>query len=63
MLRILITSKLAIDRLIREDTGQGLTEYALILALIGVAAIVALSLVGGPTQGVLSTAGNSLARG
>ncbi len=63
MLRISINAKLFIDRLTREDAGQGLTEYALILAVIAVAAIVALSLVSGPTQGALSTAGSSLTHG
>ncbi len=39
--------KLAIARLLDEDEGQGLTEYALILALIAIVAIVALNFLGG----------------
>jgi pilus assembly protein Flp/PilA len=44
----------------RDQDGQGLTEYALILALIAVVAIVALKLLGGKVTSVLSTIGNSL---
>ena len=43
----------------RED-GQGLAEYALILALIAILAIVALIFLGGQVSKVLSTVGNSL---
>jgi Flp pilus assembly pilin Flp len=42
------------------DDGQGLTEYALILALIAVLAIVALHLLSGKVTDALSTVGNSL---
>jgi pilus assembly protein Flp/PilA len=44
----------------RDQDGQGLTEYALILALIAVVAIVALKLLGGKVTSVLSTVANSL---
>jgi Flp pilus assembly pilin Flp len=40
--------------------GQGLAEYALILALIAVVAIVALIFLGGQTSKILSTVGKSL---
>ena len=46
-------------RLSRED-GQGLTEYALILALIALVAIVALSVLGNDVTSALSTVGNSI---
>ena len=42
------------------DDGQGLTEYALILALIAIVAIVALSFLGGSVTRVLSSVGRSL---
>lgn len=41
--------------LFREETGQGLTEYALILALIALVAITALTLLGGNVTKELST--------
>jgi pilus assembly protein Flp/PilA len=43
----------------RED-GQGLAEYALILALIAIIAIVALIFLGGQVSQILSTVGNSV---
>jgi Flp pilus assembly pilin Flp len=42
------------------DDGQGLTEYALILALIAVVALASMTLVGGSITTVLSTVANSL---
>jgi pilus assembly protein Flp/PilA len=42
------------------DDGQGLTEYALILALIAIVAIVALHFLGGKVNDALSTVGSSL---
>jgi pilus assembly protein Flp/PilA len=45
--------------LTRED-GQGLTEYALILALIAIVAIAALTLLGGKVTSALSTVGRSI---
>jgi Flp pilus assembly pilin Flp len=44
----------------RGETGQGLAEYALILALIGVAAIVAITFMGSSINTTLSTLGNAL---
>lgn len=41
----------------QEPTGQGLAEYALILALIAIVAIVALLFLGHEISGVLSTIG------
>ena len=40
--------------------GQGLAEYALILALIAVVAILALVFLGGKISGILSTVGATL---
>jgi pilus assembly protein Flp/PilA len=43
-----------------DDEGQGLTEYALILALIALVAIVALNLVGGDVTSQLNSVGSSI---
>ena len=44
----------------RDEEGQGLAEYALILALIAIVAIVALIFLGGQVSTILSTVGNSV---
>ena len=49
-----------ISRAFEDEDGQGLTEYALILALIAVIAIAALTFLGGQVTDTLSTAANSL---
>jgi pilus assembly protein Flp/PilA len=52
-----------IERLIDKtphDDGQGLAEYALILALIAIIAIVALIFLGGQVSQILSNVGNSV---
>jgi pilus assembly protein Flp/PilA len=43
-----------------EDEGQGLAEYALILALIAIVAIVALIFLGTQISGIISEVGNSV---
>ena len=43
-----------------SDTGQGLVEYALILALIAIVAIVALLFLGGQVSSIISTVGSSI---
>lgn len=43
-----------------DDDGQGLAEYALILALIAIVAIVALIFLGTQISDILSETGNSL---
>ena len=45
---------------VRGDRGQGLAEYALILALIAIVAIVALIFLGSQISTILSTVGKSL---
>jgi len=50
----------AILRLSRDESGQGLAEYALILALIAIAAIGALTFLGGDVTTQLSTVANSV---
>jgi pilus assembly protein Flp/PilA len=44
----------------RDEEGQGLAEYALILALIAIVAIVALIFLGGQVSGILNTVGSSV---
>jgi pilus assembly protein Flp/PilA len=46
-------------RLIRRK-GQGLVEYALIASLIAIAAIVALTFLGGRVSNLFNTVGNTL---
>jgi len=43
------------DLLDRDEEGQGLAEYALILALIAIVAIAALTLLGTQISGILNT--------
>ena len=43
-----------------EDAGQGLAEYALILALIAIVSIVALTFLGGNIAAILSKTGGSI---
>ncbi len=44
----------------QDEEGQGLAEYALILALIAIVAILALIFLGGQISGILSNVGNSV---
>lgn len=60
MLSIFTQLQVMLARVFDEEEGQGLTEYALILALIAVIAIAALTLLGGKVTSVLSTAANSI---
>ena len=47
-------------RLYREASGQGLAEYALILALIAIISIVALLFLGSQVSDKLSVIGNTI---
>ena len=47
-------------RIHSDDDGQGLAEYALILALIAIVAIVALLFLGGQISSILNTVGQSV---
>jgi pilus assembly protein Flp/PilA len=52
---------LALMRLVSSDEeGQGLAEYALILALIAIIAIIALIFLGNQVSSILSTVGQSI---
>ena len=44
----------------RRDDGQGLAEYALILALIAIVAIIALIFLGTQVSGILNVVGKSV---
>jgi pilus assembly protein Flp/PilA len=44
----------------RDERGQGLAEYALILALIAVLAIAAVTFLGGQINAILSSVGTSI---
>ena len=44
----------------RDEDGQGLAEYALILALIAIIAIIALIFLGNQVSSILSTVGDSV---
>lgn len=46
--------------LTKDEEGQGLAEYALILALIAIVAIVALLFLGQQVSGILNTVGGSV---
>ncbi len=49
-----------IDLFRRDEEGQGLAEYALILALIAIVCIAVLIFLGDKIGGAMSTVGNSL---
>ncbi len=52
--------KTLISKLYRDEEGQGLVEYALIASLIAIAAIVALTFLGGRIGNLMNTVGNTL---
>jgi pilus assembly protein Flp/PilA len=54
----LLTRFLAVTQ--RDEDGQGLAEYALILALIAIVAIIALIFLGTQVSKILSTVGGSV---
>jgi pilus assembly protein Flp/PilA len=57
----MINIQLAVTSLLdRDEEGQGLAEYALILALIAIVAIVALLYLGSQVSSILSTVGTSV---
>ena len=56
----MIVLRLLLRSVRRDEDGQGLAEYARILALIAIVAIVALIFLGGQISTILSTVGNSV---
>ena len=55
-----IVSLLARADLFGDESGQGLSEYALILVFVAIVAIAALTFLGSQITSVLSSVGNSL---
>jgi pilus assembly protein Flp/PilA len=53
-------TRLSPERMSQDEQGQGLAEYALILALIAIVAIVALLFLGTQVSTILSTVGGSI---
>jgi pilus assembly protein Flp/PilA len=47
-------------RALREEAGQGLTEYALILAFVSIVAIAALTLLGANVTSILNSVARAL---
>jgi len=56
----IVRIRAALAGVVNEPTGQGLAEYALILALIAIIAIIALIFLGGQISSILSDVGNSM---
>jgi pilus assembly protein Flp/PilA len=56
----MVSQLLAVIAWFRKDEGQGLAEYALILALIAIIAILALIFLGNQLSTILSDVGNSV---
>ena len=49
-----------VDRWLRDDDGQGLVEYALIISVIAIAVIVAMIFLRDQLQNIFSNIGNNL---
>ena len=49
-----------VTQFFRDDSGQGLVEYALIVAVIGIAAIVAMIFLRDQITNIFSNVGNNL---
>ncbi len=58
--RIVANVRAALWSLADRQDGQGLAEYALILALIAIIAILALIFLGSQIRGILSNVGKSV---
>jgi pilus assembly protein Flp/PilA len=43
------------DKIFRNQKGQGLTEYALIIALVAIVAVAALTLLGGQIDSIFGS--------
>jgi pilus assembly protein Flp/PilA len=60
MSSIITETRTVLARVIHEEDGQGLTEYAMILALIALLTLAALTFLGGSVSNEMSTAAQSL---
>jgi pilus assembly protein Flp/PilA len=57
---MLVQIKSVVNRLKNEEEGASLVEYVLLVALIGVAAVVGMGFLAGKAQNSLNTAGNQM---
>lgn len=60
MLSLYVNLQNRLFQVLRDEEGQGLSEYALILVFIAIVAIAALTFLGGRITSVLSSVANSL---
>ena len=51
---------MGLQRFMREEDGQGLVEYALIIAVIAIAVILAMVFLRGQIENIFSNIGNNL---
>ena len=49
-----------LSRIVKDEDGQGMVEYSLILALVSVAAIGTLTALGTDVKGIFTSASNAL---
>jgi pilus assembly protein Flp/PilA len=60
MLNVYLRIRNYVEGLLRQEEGQTLTEYALILVLIAIAAILAMTFLGNQISGIFSSIGATL---
>lgn len=60
MLKLAVNAQLAFARLVHDDDGQGLTEYALIVALVALVAVVALHVLSSGVTRQMYTVGSAI---
>jgi Flp pilus assembly pilin Flp len=60
VLQALSTIQIRLEAILRAEDGQGLTEYALIIAFVSIVAIVALKLLGTNITSVLNEAAKEI---
>jgi pilus assembly protein Flp/PilA len=51
---------MSLQRFMRDEDGQGLVEYALIIAVIAIAVILAMVFLRGQIENIFSNIGNNL---
>jgi pilus assembly protein Flp/PilA len=54
---------MTLDKMLRNQKGQGLTEYALIIALVAIVAVAALTLLGGQIDTIFGSITTELGGG
>ncbi len=52
--------KQTFERFARDESGQGLVEYALVIVLVGVAAIAAMTLLGSKANNSINNSANTI---